>query len=194
MGHSRQVIYAAAVLVLSAGLTIAQSEGEALPQKSTGELSPQTRSSARIVENQPIPKSTDLKSMLSNTVPGRPASDDSVPSKGESSRQFSRDELSRVRIENGRPVLQQSTPVPSTSVVREGVGSMSPDGPTSNRAPANIERVKPGSTPDFREPAPKPIIDVNVKVPTAKPSQWQYPIAAGTPVTVNRTAPQKQLP
>jgi hypothetical protein len=25
-------------------------------------------------------------------------------------------------------------------------------------------------------------------------SQWQYPIAAGSPLTVNRTAPQKQLP
>jgi hypothetical protein len=25
-------------------------------------------------------------------------------------------------------------------------------------------------------------------------SQWQYPIAAGSPLTVNCTAPQKQLP
>ena len=25
-------------------------------------------------------------------------------------------------------------------------------------------------------------------------SQWQHPIAAGSPVTVNCTAPQKQLP
>jgi len=25
-------------------------------------------------------------------------------------------------------------------------------------------------------------------------SQWQYPIAAGSPLTVKRTAPQKQLP